>query len=206
MQFLRFTKKGYIWDNSIQRVSMKKLLFEIKSIFIVFSSILIIYSCSASTGSRYNKNEKDNSINTSKENNETVKSTEPKEDFDITPYKTQITIPEKKSGTVSKNQNVWFDYGSPVIETKTESLVGTEDGFRVLVITTDNIEEANQVKADVYFSLNTYEVYIDFEPPFYKVKAGDFDNQKPADDLRFKLNQLGYKEAKVVKDKINIYK
>ena len=36
--------------------------------------------------------------------------------------------------------------------------------------------------------------------------AGDFDNQKPADDLRFKLNQLGYKEAKVVKDKINIYK
>jgi hypothetical protein len=185
---------------------MKKSLFEIKSLIIVFSSILIIYSCSASTGSRYNKNEKENSDNTSKENKETIKSTELIEDFDITPYKTQIIIPEKKSGTVSKNPNVWFDYGSPEIETKTESLVGTDNGFRVLVLTTDNIEEANQVKADVYFSLSSYEIYIDFEPPFYKVKVGDFNNQKPADDLNFKLNQLGYKEAKVVRDKINIYK
>ncbi len=53
---------------------------------------------------------------------------------------------------------------------------------------------------------NVNEVYLDFEPPFYKVKVGDFDSQGIADDLRFKLNQLGYKEAKVVKDKINIYK
>jgi hypothetical protein len=114
-------------------------------------------------------------------------------------------VPEKKLNSINENGNVWFDYGSPEIETKAKTLVGTGDGFRVLVLTTDNIEEANQVKADVYFSQNTNEVYIDFEPPFYKVKLGDFDTQKIADDLRFKLNQLGYKEAKVVKDKINIY-
>ena len=101
---------------------------------------------------------------------------------------------------------MWFDYGSNIIETKTKSLVGTDDGFRVIVLTSDNLEEANQVKADVYFSLSAYEVYIDFEPPFYKVKVGDFDTLKPADELRFRLSQLGYKESKVIKDKINIYK
>jgi hypothetical protein len=205
-QFLSFAKKGYIWHNSIQRIIMKKTLFTIKGLFIVFPAIFVIYSCSASTGSRYSKEEKINSTSDTKENNEITDKTEPIEDFDITPFKTRITIPEKKLNLISNNQNVWFDYGSNIIETKTKSLVGTDDGFRVIVLTSDNLEEANQVKADVYFSLSTYEVYIDFEPPFYKVKVGDFDTLKPADELRFRLSQLGYKESKVIKDKINIYK
>ena len=99
-----------------------------------------------------------------------------------------------------------FDYSSPENVNKPKSLIGTADGFRVLVITTDNLEEANQIKADVYFSKNADDIYVDFEPPFYKVKVGDFDSQKSADEIKFKLNQLGYKEAKVIKDKINIFK
>lgn len=172
----------------------------------VLISILLLAGCSASTGSRYEKDEKEKSESVTEDKKDNTDATTLKEDFDITPYKTEIIIPEKKKSGVVENQNVWFDYGSPEIETKTKTLIGTTDGFRVLVLTTDNLEEANQIKADVYFSQNSNETYIDFEPPFYKVKVGDFDNQKTADDLRFKLNQLGYKEAKVIKDKINIYK
>ncbi len=188
---------------------MKKILSILKTMLAAFISLLIISACSTSTGSRYEKNEKNEKVNSEKttsENNEEIKSPTLKEDFDITPYKTEIIVPKKQVSGVIENQTVWFDYGSPDLETKKKTLVGTEDGFRVLVLTTDNIEEANQIKADVYFSQNSNEVYIDFEPPFYKVKTGDFDTQKTADDLRFKLNQLGYKEAKVIKDKINIYK
>ena len=185
---------------------MNRLLFVLKKFSVVFILLLVTYACSASIGNRYGKEEKVKSENTSEEENKNIKTSPLKEDFDISAYKTKIIVPEKKLDTITKNQNVWFDYGSPVVETKTKILSGTSDGFRVLVLTTDNIEEANQIKADVYFSQNSNEVYIDFEPPFYKVKAGDFDNQKTADDMRFKLNQLGYKEAKVVKDKINIYK
>jgi hypothetical protein len=185
---------------------MKKLLSILKTMFATFISVLIISACSASTGSRYEKNEKVNSEESTTEKYEDLKAPPLKEDFDITPYKTEIIVPDKKVSGVIENQNVWFDYGSPEVETKTKTVIGTGDGYRVLVLTTDNIEEANQIKADVYFSQNSNEVYIDFEPPFYKVKIGDFDIQKTADDLRFKLNQLGYKEAKVIKDKINIYK
>ncbi len=185
---------------------MYKPIFIIKRLLLTLLTVLIIYGCSASTGSRYDKVDKNNPSNESDENKDESIKPIIDEDFDITPYKTKIIVPEKKNKPIFKNQNIWFDYGSPDIETKTKSLVGTADGFRVLVLTTDNIEEANQVKADIYFSQTIYEVYIDFEPPFYKVKAGDFESQKTADDLRFKLNQLGHKEAKVVKDKINIYK
>lgn len=185
---------------------MSTLLFMIKKLSVVLMLLLVICACSASTGNRYGKEDKVKSENTSEDKNRDVKTTPLKEDFDISAYKTKIVIPEKNLNTVSENQNVWFDYGSPVVETKMKTLSGTTEGFRVLVLTTDNIEEANQIKADVYFSQNSNEVYLDFEPPFYKVKAGDFDNQKTADEMRFKLNQLGYKEAKVIRDKINIYK
>ena len=184
---------------------MKRSLFVQNFSLIVFISFLVMSGCSASTGSRYEKEKVKTEDNTELKT-EDIKTPADKEDFDITPYKVEIIIAEKKVNNVVENQNIWFDYGSPEIETKTKTLVGIGEGFRVLVLTTDNIEEANQIKADVYFSQNTNEVYIDFEPPFYKVKAGDFDNQKTADDLRFKLNQLGYKEAKVIKDKINLYK
>ena len=185
---------------------MKKPLLTAVSLLILFITTIIIVSCASSTGSRYdNKNDTNTDDNSTDPNKKNLTEL-PKEDFDITPYKTQITIPEKKKYTSGNNENIWFDYGSEEIETKTKSLVGTADGYRVLILTTDNPEEANQVKADIYFSKNANEVYVDFEPPFYKVKVGDFDSQKNADDLRFKLNQLGYKEAKVIKEKINIYK
>jgi hypothetical protein len=176
----------------------------IKSFSILY--LLLLFSCSSSTGSRYGNEEKNNKSNSETKTIENVSSSDLKEDFDITPYKTKIIIPEKKIIKSKGNDDIWFDYNSPEIENKPKSLVGTVDGYRVLVLTTDNIEEANQIKADVYFSKNVDDVYVDFEPPFYKVKVGDFELQKSADDLKFKLNQLGYKEAKVIKDKINIFK
>src|SRR5574338_389336 len=190
----------------MQSIVMKRSLIAQNSSIAVLAIFFIFYSCAASTGSRYQKDEKIKIDETSSIKNDEVKETSLKEDFDITPYKTKIVIPEKKISTSTKNQNVWFDYGSPTTDTKTKTLVGTDAGFRVLVLTSDNLEEANQIKADVYFSENSYEVYIDFEPPFYKVKVGDFTSQKLADELRFKLNQLGYKDAKVIKDTINIFK
>jgi hypothetical protein len=185
---------------------MKNTLITAAAILFFLITTIITNSCASSTGSRYDN--KDDSSTDDKESTTETKELPPlsKEDFDITPYKTQITIPEKKTYSGGNDENIWFDYGSKEIQTTTKSLVGTADGYRVLILTTDNPEEANQIKADIYFSKNVNEVYVDFEPPFYKVKVGDFDSQKNADDLRFKLNQLGYKEAKVIKEKINVYK
>jgi len=180
----------------------------------LFSSLIFIYlsltiiSCGTSTSSRYSKSD---SKSDTEKNGNTINQTNDNEyknteNFDITPYKTVIEIPEKKKYTGTNDKNVWFDYGSPEINNKPKSLVGTQDGFRVQVLVTDNLDEANQLKTDVYFSKSADEVYIDFEPPFYKVKVGDFSAQKTADELKFKLNQLGYKDVRVIKDKINIFK
>ncbi len=173
-------------------------------LMLLFFSVIII-SCATSTGSRYSK------IDTVKNDSLDVKINEKKdgnivEDFDITPYKSKIEVPGKEKTNIVEENNIWYDYGSQKSNVQQKVLVGTEKGFRVLVTTTDNLEDANQIKSDLYTSVDNNEIYIDFIPPFYKVKVGDFNNQKLADNLRFKLNQLGYKDAKVIKENINIFK
>ena len=86
-----------------------------------------------------------------------------------------------------------------------KQIIGTTDGYRVQVISTDDIDEANLVRSELYEKTTRKEVYIFFEPPFYKVKVGDFTSKSEAENLRFKLNQLGYSESKVVQEIVNIF-
>jgi len=67
------------------------------------------------------------------------------------------------------------------------------------------MREANSVRADILAKIKRKEVYISFEPPFYKVKIGDFKDITESNNLKFKLNQLGYTEARVVQETVNIF-
>jgi len=162
---------------------------------IIIPIILFLIDCSASTGSRYEEtNGNDNnkiSLN---------------EDFDISKYKTKIDIEP-----ISNNEGVsdiWYEYEDDSNQTsyvRNQKIVGTIDGYRVLVVATDNMDNANSVREDILDKTKRQEVYISFEPPFYKVKIGDFADLKEANNLEFKLNQLGYTEARVVQETVNIY-
>ena len=156
--------------------------------------------CSASTGSRYEtKEEKKEYTETSKETKKDID-----EDFDITPYETEINIEAPPLQTDKLPSDVWYGYNdtSSALDRK---IMGTTDGYRVQVLSTDDIEEANRVRTEIYEKTARKEVYVTFEPPFYKVKAGDFTSKSEADDFKFKLNQLGYTEAKVVQETINLF-
>jgi hypothetical protein len=163
--------------------------------------VLILVACSASTGSRYEKvEEKKTEDKTTKETKKNIK-----EDFDITPYQTEINIEAPPIGTEKLPPDVWYGYKTDTSSTLQRKIIGTTDGYRVQVISTDDIEEANRIRAEIYEKTARKEVYVTFEPPFYKVKAGDFTSKSDANDLKFKLNQLGYTEAKVVQETVNIF-
>jgi hypothetical protein len=172
--------------------------------FIVFC----LTSCSSitSTGSRFHS-EKGILESTPKEakKSDTVSL---KEDFDITPYKTKIEINDT-SRQVSKrgksDLDVWYGYDTTISNLGLSKPMKQAAGYRVLVLTTDNLEEANNMKSEIYFKTDQKPVYISFDPPFYKVKAGDFVNSTEASEFGFKLNQMGYTESKVVRDTVNIF-
>ncbi len=171
---------------------MNKLRFTL-----IFIPIIFFHAgCSASTGSRYEK----------KNGNGDDKKVTVKEDFDITRYKTKIEIV-----TISNNKelsDVWYEYENDSKDSnfaQNRNIVVTVDGYRVLVVATDNLEDANSVRADILAKIKRKEVYISFEPPFYKVKVGDFTDITETDNLKFRLNQLGYTEARVVQETVNIF-
>jgi hypothetical protein len=165
-------------------------------VFIILS-VVILCGCSASTGDRYG---------TTKDSETAIeeKTEDITEDFDISPYKTEIDIEVPQITSDNLPPDVWYGYknSAPQQERK---VIGTADGFRVQVLSTDDIDEANRVRAEIYEKTANKEVYVVFEPPFYKVKVGDFTSKNDANDLKFKLNQLGYTEAKVVQETINIF-
>jgi hypothetical protein len=181
---------------------MKKL-----NIIIAFICTLVFYSCTASTSGRYSNDEQKN------KEKETTNNKKPdeeiKEDFDFTPYRTKLEIPEKELNfpASSKNPDVWYDYDEKNIDTfsSTKKIINKASGYRVLMLTTDDLDEANNLRSDIYFKTTQKQVYVTFDPPFYKVSVGDFTDYSNADDLSFKLKQMGYADARVVSDSINVF-
>ena len=172
-------------------------------IFIILTSITL-YSCGTSTGSRYGS--RDTGTSTYSEKKKDKKPL--KETFDIIHYKTSIEIEDTITQTNSPgyNSELWYGYSQ-----NSDSLAGDlkiikrTNGFRVLALATDDMDEADSVKSSIYFQTKK-PVYIAFEPPFYKVKAGDFILQQDAADFTFQLTQLGFKESKVIRDTVNVYR
>lgn len=158
----------------------------------------LFIACSASTGSRYEK--KDEVVLQKPDE----KVTQVTEDFDITPYQTEIQLESEPFSTSQLPPDVWYGY-EPKPEQMQKSIIGTTDGYRVQVLATDNMDEANEIRSEIYSKTTGKEVYVNFEPPFYKVKVGDFTSISEANDLKFMLNQLGYPEARVVQETVNLF-
>jgi hypothetical protein len=129
-----------------------------------------------------------------------------KENFDITPFRTQINLPDKKIDFSKSSNDVWYLYDvKDNVTVKSKTIKGTTNGFRVQVIATDDLDEANRIQEELKAIKGSNEIYSVFEPPFYKILIGDFKTSEEANSLRFKLNQLGYSDSKVVKSSINIF-
>jgi len=176
---------------------MKYVLLSLK----ISVTIILLASCSASTGSRYEKDKEP--VETKRSDSLVVI----QEDFDITPYKTKINVSEYSTDS-DKLYDVWYEYETSNTDSmiiRNGKIIATVDGYRILIIASDNMEEAGSVREDIKEQISRKEVYISFEPPFYKVKVGDFTDLAEANNLKFKLNQLGYTEARVVKETVNLF-
>lgn len=190
------------------RFSNIKSSFQIVHLFYYILIIFYFVGCGAvSTSDRYETIDKSKKI--SKEKDKSSEKLEVKNDevFDLKPYHPEINLDdtEFKTGSISELSDAWFEYDGSSESTKDKKIAGTKDGFRVQVIATDDIDEANSINTEVAQLFPNHRTYVNFDPPFYKVKVGDFSTNPLADDMRFKLRQMGYAESKVVRETINLF-
>lgn len=80
----------------------------------------------------------------------------------------------------------------------------TGKGFRLLIISTTNREEAIAAKTKVYTYFPELKPYLWHQSPYYKLKAGNFKDRKDAETYQQKLNAYFPKGVFVMNDIIEL--
>ncbi|MFI5252789.1 MAG: SPOR domain-containing protein [Bacteroidota bacterium] len=80
----------------------------------------------------------------------------------------------------------------------------TVTGYRVQVLFTQDIEAANGARDTLQALLPDEYIYIVYEPPYYKVRVGNYTDRVTANDMQKKIIAKGYTDAWVVPDKVII--
>ena len=80
----------------------------------------------------------------------------------------------------------------------------TVQGFRVQVYSTTNIDEANARKAALEEAIPQERVYLEYDPPAYKIRAGNFLTRYDADRFVRFLSDKGFTGAWAVPQRVLI--
>ena len=78
----------------------------------------------------------------------------------------------------------------------------TAGGFRVQVLMTKDIDEARRTRTALQSAAPSDSAYVIYEPPYYKVRAGNFRTRSEAAELMEILQQRGFPDAWVVPDEV----
>lgn len=73
----------------------------------------------------------------------------------------------------------------------------TVQGFRVQVSSTTDYYAALRIRNDALARFDQ-EVYLDFDPPYYKIRIGDFLDRQDAEEMKNYARRMGFPEAWVV--------
>lgn len=82
------------------------------------------------------------------------------------------------------------------------ALPETIPGFRVQVLFTQEIDEANRTRDSLSSLLPDDWIYIVYDVPYYKVRVGNFADRPSANQILKKLTGLGYTDAWIVPDNV----
>lgn len=77
------------------------------------------------------------------------------------------------------------------------------NGFRVQVLSTQNGEDAENMRLDLISQIN-HSVRVIFDAPNYKVRVGAFTDRQDAERLRKQLYTLGYRRAWIVRARFTL--
>lgn len=75
-------------------------------------------------------------------------------------------------------------------------------GYRVQLIATPEIDDANAKKLEAEAAFPGQWFYLEYDPPTYKLRAGNFLNRTDADSYARYLAENGYPDAWIVPERV----
>ena len=102
----------------------------------------------------------------------------------------------------------WPIISSPLISenliddiTPVDSMQIIIEGFRVQILATKDLANAEKLKKELSSILN-HKIYIVFEAPNYKVRVGNFIDRSKADNFRQNIIKEGYSSSWIIRTRI----
>jgi len=80
----------------------------------------------------------------------------------------------------------------------------TGKGYRLMIISTNNRDEAIAAKTMIYTYFPELKAYLWHQSPYYKVKAGNFKERKDAENYQQKLNVYFPKGVFIMNDIVEL--
>ena len=80
----------------------------------------------------------------------------------------------------------------------------TTRGYRLMVINTNNRDEAVAAKTKVYTYFPELKAYLQYQAPYFKLKAGNFKGRDEAEKYRKNMNTLFPKGVFIIGDIIEV--
>lgn len=80
----------------------------------------------------------------------------------------------------------------------------TDKGFRLMIISTNNREEALAAKTKVYTYFPELKAYLWYQSPYFRVKAGNFKDRKDAEAYQKRMNTYFPRGVFIMKDIIEV--
>lgn len=91
---------------------------------------------------------------------------------------------------------------SSAVEPETPASVELISGFRVQLLATTSIDEANARKTEAEGVFPGEWIYVEYDPPTYKVRAGNFQSRIEADRFAKLASSKGFQEAWAVPERV----
>lgn len=91
---------------------------------------------------------------------------------------------------------------STAVEPETLTSMELVSGFRVQLVATTSIDEANVKKTEAEGMFPGEWIYVEYDPPTYKVRAGNFQNRSEADRFAKLASSKGFQEAWAVPERV----
>ena len=80
----------------------------------------------------------------------------------------------------------------------------TDKGYRIIIISTNNRDEAISAKTKVYTYFPELKAYLWYQSPYFRVKAGNFKDRTDAEAYQKRMNVYFPKGVFIMKDIIEV--
>jgi len=77
-------------------------------------------------------------------------------------------------------------------------------GYRILVMNTNDRNKANEAKAKIYQELPDMKVYLHWQQPYFKLKVGNFQTREEAEEYISEVKRLFNQEVYIIRDIIEV--